>query len=133
MATVGAWQANPVIYTGSHLFLPQAPSLRPCPHQQAMPTFCDAFVAADGDLAAVALEPTDMPRGAVAARDAAFFASTEQEIVVMESLQESIRDMEKERQRIKTLKEDLSRKLKMARQRLQRLKKKAHPLTGATS
>ena len=51
----------------------------------------------------------------------------------MESLQESIRDMEKERQRIKTLKEDLSHKLKMARQRLQRLKNKAHPLTGVTS
>ena len=98
-----------------------------------MPTFCDAFVAADGDPAAVAVEPRYLPRHAVAAMDAAFFASIEQEIVVMESLQESIRDMEKERQRIKTLKEDLSHKLKMARQRLQRLKNKAHPLTGVTS
>ena len=112
-----------------------APSLRPCPDQQAMPTFCDAFVAADGDPAAVAVEPRCLPRHAVAAGTAAFFASIEDEIVVMESLQESIRDMEKERQRTwkKTLKEDLSRKLRMARQRLQRLKKKAHPLTGATS
>ena len=98
-----------------------------------MPRCCDAFMAADGVAAAVAVVPPKLLRHGVAAGDAAFLDSVEDTIVVMESLQESIRDMEKERQQIKKIKEELSHKLRIARQRLTRLKKKAHPIAGATS
>ena len=90
-------------------------------------------MAADGVAAAVAVVPANLLRHGVAAGDAAFLDSVEDSVVAMESLQESIRDMEKERQHIKQIKEDLSHKLRIARQRLTRLKKKAHPIAGATS
>ena len=90
-------------------------------------------MAADGVAAGVAVVPANLLRRGVAAGDAAFLDSVEDSIVVMKSLEESIRDMEKERQQIKQIKEDLSHKLRIARQRLTRLKKKSHPIAGATS
>ena len=84
---------------------------------------CDAFMAADGVAAGVAVVPANWLRRGVAASHAAFLDSIEDSIVVMKSLEESIRDMEKERQQVIKTKAKLSQKLRNARQRLARLKK----------
>ena len=98
-----------------------------------MPRCCDAFMAADGVAAGVAVVPANLLRHGVEAGDAAFLDSVEDSIVVMESLEESIRDMEKEREQVIKIEAQLSQKLRIARQRLIRLKKKAHPIAGASS
>lgn len=81
-------------------------------------------MVADGAVAGVAVVPANLLRRAIAAADAAFLDSVEDSIVVMKSLEESIRDMEKERQQVIKTKAKLSQKLRIARQRLVRLKKK---------
>ena len=91
-------------------------------------------MVADGVAAGAAVVPANLRRRAIAAADAAFLDSLEDSIVVMKSLEESIRDMEKERQQVIETKAMLSQKLRIARQRLVRLKKKsAHPLAAASS
>jgi len=81
-------------------------------------------MVADGVAAGVAVVPANLLRRAIAAADAAFLDSVEDSIVVMKSLEESIRDMEKERQQVIKTKAKLSQKLRIARQRLARLKKR---------
>ena len=98
-----------------------------------MPRCCDAVMVADGVAAGVAVVPANLLRRAIAAADVAFLDSVEDSIVVMKSLEESIRDMEKERQQVIETKAKLSQKLRIARQRLVRLKKKAHPHAAASS
>ncbi len=69
-------------------------------------------------------------RHGVAAGDEAFMKLLVKSIVIMESLAESILLMKKQREQLKMMKEDLSRKLKNARQRYTRLKKKALLASG---
>ena len=83
-----------------------------------MASSCDADTPGGGVAAAVPVVLPKLLRHGVAAGDAAF----------MESLAESILVMKKQREQLKRMKEDLSRKLKNARQRYTRLKKKTHPL-----
>ena len=66
-----------------------------------------------------------MLRHGVAAGDEAFMESLVKTILVMESLAESILVMKKQREQAKMTKEDLTRKLKNARQRYTRFKQKA--------
>ena len=90
-------------------------------------------MVADGVAAGAAVVPDNLMRRAFALADAAFLDSLEDSNVAMRTLEVSIRDMEKERQQVIKTKAKLSQKLRIARQRLTRLKKKAHPITGATS
>ena len=102
-----------------------APLLHPCPHKQAMASSCDADTPGGGVAAAVPVVLPKLLRHGVAAGDEACMESLVETILVMESLAESILVMKKQREQLKMTKEDLTRKLKNARQRYTRLKKKA--------
>ena len=102
-----------------------APLPHPCPHKQAMASSCDADTLGGGVAAAVPVVLPKSLRHGVAGGDEPFMESLVETILVMESLAESILVMKKQREQLKMTKEDLSRKLKNARQRYTRLKKKA--------
>ena len=83
-----------------------------------MASSCDAGTPGGGVAAAVTVVPPKSLRHGVTCGDDPF----------MKSLAESILVMKKQREQHKMANEDLSRKLRMARQQYTRLKKKAHPL-----
>ena len=93
-----------------------------------MASSCDAGTPGGGVAAAVTVVPPKSLRHGVTCGDEPFMESLAESILVMESLAESILVMKKQREQHKMAKEELSRKLRLARQQYTRLKKKAHPL-----